>query len=392
MASRSISILGSTGSIGQNALRIIDDNPGRFRIVGLAAGKNLKLLSRQIIKYSPAYVSVSQEADAVKLEKMLEKKTGLDYRPEISWGIDGNIRVATIPEAETILSAVVGSAGLRPTYSAVKAGKRVALANKESIVMAGRIMMEEASRSGANILPVDSEHSAIFQSMQGHNRSDIKRLILTASGGPFLKKKKAALGKIKLRDALKHPNWVMGEKIAIDSATLMNKALEVIEARWLFDIVPEKISVMIHPQSVVHSIVEYHDGSMIAQMGLPDMRVPISYALVYPERLPAREMLNLEQIRKLTFEKPDEKRFPTVRLAYKALSAGDSMCVVLNAANEASVKAFVCGRIKFLEIARTIGNVVKKHRSFRLSNIDDALGVHDEYTVKTERLIGGLKI
>ena len=383
-----ISILGSTGSIGRSTMSIIEDNPAEFKIVGLCAGKNLDLLCDQIVRHRPSYVSVREEKDAEKLHKLLVVKTGRSFLPEIYYGDQGAENLATLREADITVSAIVGSAALRPTYLAVKAGKRIALANKESIVMAGRIIMNEAKKSKASILPVDSEHSAIFQSMLGHNRKDIKRLILTASGGPFYNRKKNNLRNVKLAEVLDHPNWKMGRKITVDSATLMNKALEVIEARWLFDIPPEKISVMIHRESIVHSIVEYKDGSMIAQMGIPDMRVPISYALTYPERINVeRSTLNLEEVGKLTFAKPDPLKFPSLDFAYETLSLGDSAAVVLNAANEASVYAFLCGKIKFLEIPVLIKRVFKQHKAHKLNSIGDALDIHGEFTLLTNKLI-----
>ncbi len=389
---KNVSILGSTGSIGSNALRIIDDNPGDFCVKGLAAGENMKLFSKQVVKYRPEYVSVKLESDADILRKQVRIKTGSDYEPVIHTGEKGAGIVATMSNVDLVLSAIVGSAALKPTYSAIKKGKIIALANKEAIVMAGRIMLTEAKRSGSVILPVDSEHSAIFQSMRGHNRNDIKRLILTASGGPFREKKKSELKRVKLKDALNHPNWNMGAKITIDSATLMNKALEIIEARWLFDIEPEKISVMIHPQSIIHSIVEYQDGSMISQMGVPDMRVPISYALGYPERLSVKKsFLNLEKLEKLTFYKPDFKKFSTLSYAYRALSSGESMCIALNAANESTVDGFLCGKIKFHEITKLIGKIIKEHKVLKIKTVDEAIELHNSVTEKTKRYIEGLR-
>jgi len=385
---KKVSILGSTGSIGVNALNIIDDNPKDFKIIGLAAGKNLKLLLKQALKYRPKYLSVREHSDAKKLQKSMFSRIGTSYKPDILFGEDGVVDVATRGGSDLVLSAIVGSSGLKPTYEAVKRGKSIALANKESIVMAGRIRHEVARQKRSYILPVDSEHSAIFQSMVGHNRAEIKRLILTASGGPFFRKTKDYLKKVKLKEALKHPNWTMGAKITIDSATLMNKALEIIEARWLFNIPAEKISVMIHPQSIIHSIVEYQDGSMISQMGVPDMRVPISYALTYPERLSAKKnFLNLDKVDKLTFFKPNDKMFPTLGYAYKALESGDSMCIALNAANEASVEAFICGKIQFIDIPRLIGRILKQHREFKIGSIEDALGFHKECVLKTKKFM-----
>lgn len=382
-----ISILGSTGSIGVNTLKLIDANPEKFKVIGLAAGKNVDLLARQALKFKPKFLSISSEKDADKLKKKLSAK-GVSYRPEIFSGQKGAIGIATIESVDLVVSAIVGAAALKPTFEAVKAGKNIALANKESIVMAGEFLLAEAKRKNVNVLPVDSEHSAIFQSLRGHNRSDVKKLILTASGGPFLGKDKNYLKNVNLKQALKHPNWKMGAKITIDSATMMNKALEIIEARWLFDMDPARISVLIHPQSIIHSIVEYRDGSMISQMGLPDMKVPISYALAYPERLKVEETaLDFKKIEKLTFSKPNHRLFPALSYAYEALESGVGSCIALNAANEASVKAFIRGKISFLDIPRIIRNLLKKGVSYNIAGIDEAIDLHEECTKYTEKLI-----
>lgn len=360
-----ISILGSTGSIGVSTLDIVSRFPERFEIVGLAAGGNIDLLKEQIGRFRPRYVSVSEEAAALSLK-------GMDCH--VLHGIEGAIAVATAHEADMVVSAIVGAAGLVPTVAAIKAGKEIALANKETLVMAGELVIREAREAGVNILPVDSEHSAIFQSIVGHNREEIKRLILTASGGPFLNYPAERLKEVTPDDALNHPNWQMGKKVTVDSASLMNKGLEVIEARWLFDIPADRIDVHVHPQSIIHSMVEYIDGSVIAQMGIPDMRIPISYALSYPERLPIPlPSLNLFEIEKLTFLKPDHERFPCLNLAYKALRAGGTMPAVLNAANEIAVDAFLNNRIRFPEIPAIIEKVMSYHKNGAASHVDDIL-------------------
>lgn len=360
-----ISILGSTGSIGVSTLDIVSRFPERFEIVGLAAGGNIDLLKEQIERFRPKYVSVSEEAVALSLK-------GMDCH--VLHGIEGAIAVATAPEADMVVSAIVGAAGLVPTVAAIKAGKEIALANKETLVMAGELVIREAREAGVNILPVDSEHSAIFQSIVGHNRDEIKRLILTASGGPFLNSPVERLKEVTPSDALNHPNWQMGKKVTVDSASLMNKGLEVIEARWLFDIPADRIDIHVHPQSIIHSMVEYIDGSVIAQMGIPDMRIPISYALSYPERLPVSlPSLDLLEIEKLTFMKPDHERFPCLNLAYNALKAGGTMTAVLNAANEIAVDAFLNNRIRFPEIPEIIEKVMSSHKNGAASHVDDIL-------------------
>lgn len=361
-----ISILGSTGSIGVSTLDIVSRFPERFEVVGLAAGGNIDLLKEQIMRFRPAYVSVSEETAAISLK-------GLGCK-QVLHGVEGAIRVAAAPEADMVVSAIVGAAGLVPTVAAIKAKKDIALANKETLVMAGELVMKEARDAGVKILPVDSEHSAVFQSLAGHNREEIKRLILTASGGPFLNYPLEKLRKVTPADALNHPNWQMGKKVTVDSASLMNKGLEVIEARWLFDIPAENINVQIHPQSIIHSMVEYIDGSVIAQMGIPDMRIPISYALSYPERLPMPlPSLDLFAIEKLTFLKPNHERFPCLNLAYKALEAGGTIPAVLNAANEIAVDAFLSGRIGFLDIPILIEKVISSHKKEAVLHVDDVL-------------------
>lgn len=349
---KGLSILGSTGSIGRNALEIARKNPARFRVVALSAGANLDLLKKQIDEFSPRYVSVLSESGAKEIKK---------YAPSsvyVGSGVKGAVNAASFDGVDVTVSAISGAAGLVPTMAAIKAGKDVALANKETLVMAGPIVMKEAAKRGVKLMPVDSEHSAIFQALSGHRREDIKRLILTASGGPFLKTPMKRLGGVTPAQALNHPRWKMGKKISIDSATLMNKGLEVIEARWLFDVPAGRISVTVHPQSVVHSMVEYVDGSIVAQMGVADMKGPIAYALSYPERIASSApALDLKGLR-LDFAEPDLKRFPCLALAYGALERGGAAPAMLNAADEVAVEAFLKGVIGFTGIHRVIAGVL----------------------------------
>ncbi len=364
-----LAILGSTGSIGVNTLDIVRQFPERFQVVSLSAGLNTGLLRQQILQFRPKIVSVLNRELAEALKRDLSSES-----PEIVDGIEGLIKVATHPEVDQVVSAIVGAVGLIPTLSAIKTGKTIALANKESLVMAGKIVMEEARRSGVQILPIDSEHSAIFQSLLGHRKETIQRLILTASGGPFLNLPVSKLPDVTVKDALHHPNWEMGKKITIDSASLMNKGLEVIEAHWLFDMPVEKITVQIHPQSVIHSMVEYIDGSVIAQMGIADMRVPISYALSFPNRLPlSLPRLDLPRKGGLTFQAPDLDRYPCLKLAYQSIKIGETMPAILNASNEVAVNAFLDGAIKFTEIPLLIQRVMEDHDVKPVHTIEDIL-------------------
>jgi len=364
-----LAILGSTGSIGVNALDIVRQFPERFEIISLSAGLNVQLLKQQILQFRPKAVSVLNKELSEALQRELSKGS-----VEIVHGIEGLIRVATHPEVDQVVSAIVGAVGLIPTLSAVKTGKAIALANKEPLVMAGKIVIEEAKKNKAQILPVDSEHSAIFQALLGHQKEDVHRLILTASGGPFLNLPISRLQEVTVKEALNHPHWEMGKKITIDSASLMNKGLEVIEAHWLFDIPVEKIAVQIHPQSVVHSMVEYIDGSIVAQMGITDMRIPISYALSFPRRLPLNlPPLDLPQCGALTFFAPDPERFPCLRLAYRSIEVGETMPAILNAANEVAVNAFMEGSLKFTEIPLLLQRMMEEHEVKRVQTIEDIL-------------------
>lgn len=356
---KNVTILGSTGSIGVNALDVIRNNPSRFRVIALAAGRNVDLLKDQIEEFRPRVVSVIDDVHARKLKAILNPSLGT----EILFGDEGYREVATTREVKMVLSAIIGSAGLIPTIEAIEAGKDIALANKETMVMAGNIIVEKASEKGIKVLPVDSEHGAIFQCLVGHRRKDIRRIILTASGGPFLHLSWEELREVKPAQALKHPNWQMGGKITIDSASLMNKGLEVIEAKWFFDVPIERIQVHIHPQSIVHSLVEYIDGSVIAGLGVPDMKISIAYALSFPERIDRPEpSLDLVKIGALEFLEPDFERFPSLKLAYDAGKIGGTMPAVLNAANEVVVEAFREEKVKFTDMPEIIERVLSSHQ------------------------------
>ena len=364
-----LSILGSTGSIGVNTLQIVSQFPERFEVISLSAGRNTQLLKQQILQFRPKIVSVLNRELAETLRRELSH-----IPVQIVHGVEGLIQVATHPEIDQVVSAIVGAVGLIPTLSAIKTGKPIALANKETLVMAGKIVMEEAKKNQVQILPVDSEHSAIFQALLGHRKEDIHRLILTASGGPFLNLPASRLHEVTVKEALNHPRWEMGKKITIDSASLMNKGLEVIEAHWLFNIPIEKIIILIHPQSVVHSMVEYVDGSMVAQMGIADMKIPISYALSFPERLPLNlPHLDLSRNGALNFSEPDLDRFPCLKLAYQAIQTGETLPAVLNAANEIAVNAFLEGSLKFTDIPLFVQRVMDEHEVKTVHTVEDIL-------------------
>ncbi len=365
-----LSILGSTGSIGSNVLRIVEQFPERFAVAALAAGKNVDLLAEQISQFKPIVAVVLDEDHAA----LLSEKLPQGINTEVLYGPSGYKCAASIADADMLVSAMVGASGLVPTLAAIEAGKQIALANKETLVMSGELMIDAARKNGVDIIPIDSEHSAIFQSLLGHRKEDIRRIILTASGGPFLDVPMEELASITPEDALRHPTWDMGAKITIDSATLMNKGLEVIEARWLFGISEEIIDVHIHPQSIVHSMVEYCDGSVIAQLGVPDMRTPIAYALAYPERLslnlPGPDFFEMGQ---LTFRKPDLKKFPCLGLAFDACKTGGTVPAVLNAANEVAVTAFLDHRINLVRIPELIRKAMVSHKVAQKPELDDIL-------------------
>ena len=362
---KKIAILGSTGSIGVTALKVIKQNLDKYKVVGLTAGRNIELLLKQVLEFKPKAISVLREEDANKLRYMLRDKD-----IEVCFGEEGFVRVATLKDVDIVISSIMGAAGLVPTFSAIRAGKDIALANKETMVMAGPIVVEEVKKRNISIIPVDSEHSAIFQSIQGHPKDDIKRIILTASGGPFRNLSLEEMKNVTPEQALKHPTWTMGKKITIDSATMMNKGLEVIEAHWLFDIPVEKIDILVHPQSIVHSMVEYKDGAIIAQLGIPDMAIPISYALSYPHHIKNNlPPLELDKIGVLSFERPDLNKFRCIKLAYEAIKIGGSMPAVMNGANEVAVDAFLKKEIGFLDIPVIIEKVMAVHEPYSITNI-----------------------
>jgi len=380
---KKISILGSTGSIGCSALNVIDKNPERFDVVALAAGENIKLLKKQIEKFHPKLVAVGSKDNALALGKALTAKS----KVRIYYGEEGLKEIASFPST-IVISAISGSAGLVPTLAAIEAGNDIALANKETMVMAGEIVTKRANKKGVKIIPVDSEHSAIFQCLEGSRRENLRRIILTASGGPFLNFTPNQLKRVSLDQTLHHPNWKMGKKITIDSASMMNKGLEVIEAKWLFNVDISAIDVLIHPQSIVHSMVEFIDGAYLAQMGVPDMKIPIAYALTYPERiindLPS---LNLIKTGNLEFYKPDTKKFPCLDIAYRAGISGGTAPVVLNAADEIAVSAFMDKKIRFVDLPGIIEDVLTLHRVMNNPSLDDILQADSWARRETEKII-----
>jgi len=366
---KKIAVLGSTGSIGTQTLDIIEQNPERFTVSVLSCGSNVELLEEQVTKHRPAVAVVGSEADAKELAKKYP-------HTEFLYGMEGLVAAAAEYDCDMVLNSLIGMMGLIPTYHAIQAGKDIALANKETLVAGGEIVMGAVREKKIRLLPVDSEHSAIFQALLGNDQKDINRIILTASGGPFRGFSLEQLEKVTVSQALEHPNWRMGSKITIDSATMMNKGLEVIEARWLFDVPPEKIEVVIHPQSIIHSMVEYVDHSIIAQLGVPDMRVPIGLALAYPERIGNRiDGVDFVEIGALTFEKPDRKTFRCLELAYEAAKTGGSYPVVMNAANEVLVQQFLEGRIKFLDIQDKIEKILQAHKPVYRLDLDGILEI-----------------
>lgn len=369
---RSIVILGSTGSIGTSALKVLDEQPEKFSVIGLAGARNVALLAQQALQWRPAYLAVLTEDAANELRAALPA----DYSPEILVGGDGYAQMAQLDEASTVLSAQVGAAGLRATFAAAEAGKVIALANKESLVLAGDLIREVCQRTGAVLLPVDSEHNAIFQALSGHDESEVRRIILTASGGPFRGKDRGFLSTVTSKEALAHPNWSMGPKISIDSATLMNKGLEVIEAYHLYGVPLDTIEVVVHPQSIIHSLVEYNDGSQIAHMGPPDMRIAIGYCIGWPKIMKTGVApLDLISCGDLTFEKPDILSFPCLELAREALRGGKGLGVVLNAANEIAVELFLKDNIQFLQIPELIQKAMEAHDMVTPASIEDIIAL-----------------
>lgn len=382
---KNITLLGSTGSIGKQTLDVARANPDKVKIKALAANTSDELIEQQMKEFNPDIVALKDEASAKRLKKRYSGPI------KIVSGTEGLIEVATYENSDTVLAAMVGYAGLRPVMEAIKVKKNIALANKETLVAAGELVMKAARDANISLLPVDSEHSAIFQALSGGKKNEVKRLLITASGGPFRGKSRAEMEKVTIADCLNHPNWSMGKKITIDSASLANKGLEIIEAHWLFDIDYDKIDVLVHPQSIVHSLVEYKDGSVIAQMGLPDMKLPIQYAFSYPDRWDcAYGQLDLITAKDLTFEKVDSEVFPALNLAINAGKSGGTLPCVFNAANEEAVYAFLDGKIKFLDISRIISNVLEKHEMIKSPTLDIIEDVDYESRVKANEIIKSL--
>ena len=379
---KKISLLGSTGSIGVNTLDVVERNPESFQILAMSAGSNVDLFAEQIRKFKPRVVALF---DTQKIATLKEQVVDLDV--EILSGEEGIFEVATIPEVDVVVSGVVGKAGLLPAIEALKAGKNLALANKETLVIAGELVLKEAQKTGSTIIPIDSEHSAIFQALNGEKKERIKKIILTASGGPFRTFSLNEMENIKVKDALNHPNWEMGKKITIDSSTMMNKGLEYIEAKWLFG-VETPVEIIVHAQSIIHSMIEFVDTSIIAQLGIPDMRVPIAYALTYPDRfecnLPSLDLATMEN---LTFEAPDFNRFPCLQLAVDAMEMGQTMPAVLNAANEIAVQAFLDELIPYKDIAELIRMVMHNHIPAKLNELQDVLDADQWAREETKKLI-----
>lgn len=366
---KNIAVLGSTGSIGTQTLEVVRANPDRLKVAALAAGRNIALLEQQIREFQPLAAAVWEEADAKKLRTAVA-----DLPVKIYSGMEGLIEIALLEQSDILVTAIVGMIGIRPTIAAIQAGKDIALANKETLVTAGHLIIPMAKEKGVKILPVDSEHSAIFQSLNGENRGQIAKILLTASGGPFRGRKRSELENVRVEDALKHPNWTMGAKITIDSASLVNKGLEVMEARWLFDVELDQIQVVVQPQSVIHSMVEFLDGAVIAQLGTPDMKLPIQYALLYPDRTYlAGERLDFAKLGQITFEEPDMETFLGLPLALRAGRTGGSMPTVFNAANERAVSKFLRGEIRFLDIYEIIQDCMEQHDSIPDPSVEQIL-------------------
>jgi 1-deoxy-D-xylulose-5-phosphate reductoisomerase len=370
---KNIAILGSTGSIGRSTLSVVANYPDRFRVVSLASGNNLELTLEQVRRWKPKVVSVADEAKADVLTRQLRSEgvSGV----EVAWAAAGTVRVATHPEVDFVVSAIVGVAGLEATYEAVKAGKSIGLANKECMVAAGELITAEARRQGKPLLPIDSEHNAIHQCMRGGTRDEVRRVWLTASGGPFLHTPREQFATITIEQALKHPTWKMGKRITIDSATMLNKGLEVIEACRLFNVPPRQVEVIVHPQSTIHSMVEFVDGSILAQLSVTDMRLPIFYALTWPDRIPSDLRFSITDLRQLDFCPPDPEKFPCLRLAYEAAEAGGARTIALNAADEVAVAAFLNGSIGFQDIPRTIECVLSETEPVKPESIKQVLAL-----------------
>ncbi|MBP3782996.1 MAG: 1-deoxy-D-xylulose-5-phosphate reductoisomerase [Butyrivibrio sp.] len=379
---RKIVLLGSTGSIGTQTLDVVRNNKEELTVVGIAANSSVDKVEEQVREFHPMYVAMFDEMAAKKLQEKIS-----DLGIKVLSGMEGLLEIVSVPEADTVLTAVVGMIGIQPTIKAIEAGKDIALANKETLVCAGHIIMPLAKEKGVSILPVDSEHSAIFQSLNGEPRGKVEKILLTASGGPFRGKKKSELENMTAADALKHPNWDMGPKVTIDSSSLVNKGLEVMEARWLFDVSLDDIEVVVHPQSIVHSAVQYVDGAVMAQLGVPDMKLPIQYALFYPDRRPmAEKRLDLFELHSLTFERPDTDTFRGLKLAFDAARRGGSMPTVFNAANEMAVKRFLKGDIKYLQIYEMIEKAMENHKVIENPGVEEILAAEKETYAFLENL------
>ena len=385
---RRIAILGSTGSIGRSTLSVAESYPDRFQIVALAAGGNLEAAFEQALRWRPQVISLAAEADADQLRSRLKQGSITDI--EIVYGSAGTVKVATLPEADFVVSAIVGVAGLEATHEGVKAGKIVGIANKECLVAAGELITAEARRQGKPLLPIDSEHNAVHQCLRGGRMEEVERIWLTASGGPFLKTPQSEFASITVEQALNHPTWKMGKRITIDSATLMNKGFEVIEACRLFHIPPAKVDVLVHPQSTIHSMVEFIDGSILAQFSVTDMRLPILYALTYPERIQSDMRFSVGNLRHLDFSPPDMNKFPCLRLAYEAAEVGGARTVALNAADEVAVAAFLEGKIRFTDIPRIIEDTVSASNSGKLESIAKVLEADREARRYAEQSVLGM--
>jgi 1-deoxy-D-xylulose-5-phosphate reductoisomerase len=392
MTPRNLTILGATGTIGVNTLDVVARNPERFRVIALSGQHQIEKLAEQCRRFRPRY-AVVLDADKARLLAAMLTGSGV----EVLVGMEALERIAALPEVDSVMAAIVGAAGLRPALAAARAGKRVLLANKETLVMAGRFFMEAVRDHGATLLPIDSEHNAVYQSMPAGYDGDlaahgVRRILLTASGGPFRARAIETLAAVTPEEAVAHPNWVMGRKISVDSATMMNKGLEVIEARWLFNARPDQIDVVIHPQSIIHSMVEYLDGSVLAQLSNPDMRTPIAHALAYPDRVEAGvNWLDLAAIGTLTFETPDLRRFPCLSLAYQALAAGGAATAVLNAANEEAVAAFLDHRLSYLGISETLDRVMQRLADLPATSLDDLTAADAAARSIARELIGAAR-
>ena len=375
-----LSVLGSTGSIGTQTLEIVRQFPEEFKVVGLTANKNSELLIKQIKEFKPKAAAIM---DSSKKDDLLNFSSC-----QVHHGIEGLKKIASLSECDTVINSLVGSIGIEPTYQAIKNKKNIALANKETLVAAGSVIMDEVEKNNVKLMPIDSEHSAIFQCLNGENINDVKKITITCSGGPFKNYNKEQLQNATIKDALNHPTWSMGNKITIDSATLMNKGFEVIEAHWLYGIGYDKIEVVIHPQSVIHSLVEFLDNSVIAQLGLPDMKIPIQYALSYPKRFSANsKSLNLAELKNLEFKEPDFGMFPCLKYAYEAGKIGGTMPAVMNAANEAAVHAFLDNKIRFLDIQNIIKKMMDEHKTIKNPNLNEILEVDKKTKEKTNEII-----